>query len=744
MNGWLSSGGESETETEREMDTLGLFGPSSSLGYPFPSSSSGTSSSGSSAGGNVRIEIAKSKSSNVAAVPGTLSSSMLQTSEARVHLESVTLATPSPSTGGSNTNGDEVLKGTILVENVSFGKSVFVRFTLDEWQTTSEVAATYVDSLPAIQQPSSSSLHHTRAASEPAFGGDKTSPSPVSSRQWDRFTFAINLSSVRHLHTRRLFLVVKYIPQEWQGAEFWDNNHGRNYSFVFEREKVNPRSGVSSFGEGVGGLGLVMGGGEKKSSMPVSPAALKAMQQRLDMEATLEKVQVDRPVPKLPGPISIGKSVSAPALGTNHHASASHCQHHTLDALQPHFPTHSRSQSHHQLNQAPEENHPSSSPTSQQNRPRSHSDGSSYPAIQLKLSNYISPTTHSAHQAQAQVYPSPPLPSSSPVVTRPPTSANGGDARSGKQNGTGAPLSPPASPVIERLPTPPLSADDDASPTGEVPPATQWQRQQVLPPVKIRMATPPESTQASPEATLIPLPASASPTSSDSDRDDLRMHGRKGVASHRLVNGQRSHGASGNGNSPRAPAPTGLDFARRFGNGNVEKRLQPPITTQSRANTPTSRWQQSKFTVGGSSESSSTNTSPIHSHISPLNSPPMYDHPSSLSKATSIGGGQNNAPPEFLQKFCFFGSPDPSPTHTHSPSAFLSSTHSAASTTGPLMVGSEVLPSSMVGMGAFSTSGGVAYHHHPYAGLPYMYDSSAIASGTSPALTADRHTARVV
>ena len=807
-NGWVSSGGESETETERETDALGLFGPPSSstlaLGYPFPSSSGGGGSPGSSAAGsNARIEIAKSKSSDVAGIPGTLTPATLQASEARVHLESVSLSTPTStsSIAGGKTGGDEVFKGTILVENLSFGKSAFVRFTLDEWQTTSEVGATYVGSLPAIQP--SSSLH-IRSASEPMLRRKSPSPSPPSSpgpaRQWDRFAFTINLSSVRHLHTRRLFLVIRYTPHEWGGVEFWDNNQGRNYCFVFEKEKVNPRTGGSSSPTGVeggGSLGLTMMGGggavaEKRSSMPVSPNALKAKQQRLEMEASLEKVKVDRPVPKLPGPMSIGKSASAPALGTSHHA---HNYAHP----------HSRNQSH-QLQPLPEEDHHSSTSSMsnhhhQPNRPRSSSAGSTYPTIHLKLSNYISPSTRSPAQTQthtpAPVYASPPLtdsPSSlSPVVNRSPTTrvSGGASIADGKQNqsgsGVGAPLSPPASPVVVRLPTPPLLPEDvneykhttPSPPDVPTPTQRQHHQQHVSLPAKMRMATPPESAQASPEASLVPLPASASPSSSasDSDRDSLRIRGRKGVPPHRAMN-NGSHAASslkaGNGaNSPRAPAPTGLDFATRF--GNMDRR-SGTTTPQPHAAAPAAairRSQHAKFTVGGGHESSppsSSDTSPAHTHASPFDSPSIFDHPSSLSKTTSPGNsgtGLNNAPPEFLQKFCFFGSSEP--LADASPSAFLSpnghghstgpgsATTASSVRTSPLLVGGEILPGSMVGMGGFSSLGGAAYmteqhhhhhphhhhHHPPYTGLPYGYGPAGVASGPAAPLKADMHATRV-
>ena len=43
--------------------------------------------------------------------------------------------------------------GSVLVRNVAYNKTVAIRFTLDDWQTTSEVTAHYVSSLPSLPPP---------------------------------------------------------------------------------------------------------------------------------------------------------------------------------------------------------------------------------------------------------------------------------------------------------------------------------------------------------------------------------------------------------------------------------------------------------------------------------------------------------------------------------------------------------------------------------------------------------------
>ena len=41
----------------------------------------------------------------------------------------------------------------MLVRNIHFDKTAFVRFTLDDWQTTSEVMCKHVVSLPGLPPP---------------------------------------------------------------------------------------------------------------------------------------------------------------------------------------------------------------------------------------------------------------------------------------------------------------------------------------------------------------------------------------------------------------------------------------------------------------------------------------------------------------------------------------------------------------------------------------------------------------
>ncbi|KAF7292181.1 CBM21 domain-containing protein [Mycena indigotica] len=155
-----------------------------------------------------------------------------------VVLESVTLETPP---------GELHLRGTLLVRNAAFEKHVFVRFTLDGWLTTSEVAAKYLASTPS---------------------GD---PGPG----WDRFGFSIRLTDYAHVQKgrglvgRELEMVARFCvpwvaeggaapyvwcdPEEprekegerrWLGTgaagpgEWWDNNGGRNYRVGFRSEST--------------------------------------------------------------------------------------------------------------------------------------------------------------------------------------------------------------------------------------------------------------------------------------------------------------------------------------------------------------------------------------------------------------------------------------------------------------------------------------------------------------------------
>jgi hypothetical protein len=97
-----------------------------------------------------------------------------------------------------------VVEGTVRVRNIAFEKRIAVRFTLDKWQTTSEVTARYKES-----------LHNGT---------------------FDRFMFSIKLADVlSRAEEKTLYLSVRYSAP---GREIWDNNSGRNYQVRFVREKA--------------------------------------------------------------------------------------------------------------------------------------------------------------------------------------------------------------------------------------------------------------------------------------------------------------------------------------------------------------------------------------------------------------------------------------------------------------------------------------------------------------------------
>jgi hypothetical protein len=98
---------------------------------------------------------------------------------------------------------DSTAYGTIRVHNCSYNKNVFIRLTLDEWETSNDIEARYSMSYPH----------------------DKT----------DIFTFEINLpKSTDDITAPKRILFA--ICLQTMGQEFWDNNQGWNYVLdVFER-----------------------------------------------------------------------------------------------------------------------------------------------------------------------------------------------------------------------------------------------------------------------------------------------------------------------------------------------------------------------------------------------------------------------------------------------------------------------------------------------------------------------------
>ena len=111
--------------------------------------------------------------------------------------------------------------GTVLVRNLAFGKHVAARFTMDRWQTTSEVTACYV-------------------------GG-------VLDGAYDRFEFTIRLADYLggKIWGRMLEVAIRYSCDDH--GDMWDNNQGKNYIALFRRKTlpiVRSKSETNSEDEG--------------------------------------------------------------------------------------------------------------------------------------------------------------------------------------------------------------------------------------------------------------------------------------------------------------------------------------------------------------------------------------------------------------------------------------------------------------------------------------------------------------
>ncbi|KAL0947586.1 hypothetical protein HGRIS_013675 [Hohenbuehelia grisea] len=93
--------------------------------------------------------------------------------------------------------GAESINGTARVRNIAFHKQLAVRFTLDSWQTTSEVAGRYAEAVD---------------------------------NAFDRFAFSIRLNDLARIESKTLVLALRYTVD---GQELWDNNRTHNYHIVF-------------------------------------------------------------------------------------------------------------------------------------------------------------------------------------------------------------------------------------------------------------------------------------------------------------------------------------------------------------------------------------------------------------------------------------------------------------------------------------------------------------------------------
>lgn len=146
------------------------------------------------------------------------------------------------------------LLGAVAVHNISFQKKVIVRFTLDYWQTVSEVTAEYNGDVRKKER------------------GENV----------DRFTFKIKLHDLANLETKTLFFCIRYCVG---GQELWDNNNDMNFQVDFKK-KYLPQNGKPG-----------------KMALPRSRPAASTLPRKLpsldafdDLESLT--IQVDKPVPR--------------------------------------------------------------------------------------------------------------------------------------------------------------------------------------------------------------------------------------------------------------------------------------------------------------------------------------------------------------------------------------------------------------------------------------------------------------
>jgi len=119
---------------------------------------------------------------------------------------------------------NKTLVGEVAVQNLAFHKTVAARFTLDYWQTTSEVMAEFNNDVRRM---------YTDGC--------------------DRFNFNIKLSDQAHLETKTMLLCIRY---NVNGQEFWDNNNARNYQVDFIK-KIKPKSAKGGMHGTAGTLGAI-------------------------------------------------------------------------------------------------------------------------------------------------------------------------------------------------------------------------------------------------------------------------------------------------------------------------------------------------------------------------------------------------------------------------------------------------------------------------------------------------------
>ncbi|GAA5997922.1 hypothetical protein JCM5350_001522 [Sporobolomyces pararoseus] len=139
------------------------------------------------------------------------------------------------------------IRGIVRVKNLSFEKWVAVRFTLDHWQTVSEVSADHHESM---------------------------------GQGSDRFIFTIKLQDLlARIEEKTMYLAVRYTTA---GREIWDNNDGQNYRIEFK--KGPPPASRSSASSAFSGLNP-----PKRSAWSVTNAG-QAADRMADLRRELDRL----------------------------------------------------------------------------------------------------------------------------------------------------------------------------------------------------------------------------------------------------------------------------------------------------------------------------------------------------------------------------------------------------------------------------------------------------------------------
>jgi len=143
---------------------------------------------------------------------------------ANIYVEAISLPKSRPA----------ALYGSVLVRNISFEKQVALRFTLDDWETTSEVLCKHASSLSQLPPP----FPRSRTVGD-AIGQLANGESGPQEFRWDRFSFVIHLELYEQKLTEHNVVFVGRFTAPGAG-EWWDNNNGQNYRVSFKRPPSSP------------------------------------------------------------------------------------------------------------------------------------------------------------------------------------------------------------------------------------------------------------------------------------------------------------------------------------------------------------------------------------------------------------------------------------------------------------------------------------------------------------------------